>query len=309
MYELWPIAALNFASPVMLVGLLAAGIPVALHLLNRVRSPIVQFPTLRFLRITAQKTSRRRQVQNFLLLLLRMAVFAMIAMAVAGPLVHGGRPVVAYGMILLLLVGLGLLAITGTLLGNMFEQRGPRGSAPAGNSDENSAVSAARGKSTGPVRRPGFLLPMALLAAGLLAAAGAVFGLGTNTLFPGNAAHFDGSSTACVIILDNSQSMLARAGLTSRLTQSVTQVRSLISSVIRPAQVAVLLTNPGNLSVTNHLSANRVAVLGRLDKVAGTGRTLPMELLIPGTAFVVVTITRFDIWVHNFRIVSAHSNP
>ncbi len=276
------IAALSFASPVMLVGLLAAGIPVALHLLNRVRSPIVQFPTLRFLRITAQKTSRRRQVQNFLLLLLRMAVFAMIAMAVAGPLVHGGRPILAYGMVLLLLVGLGLLAVTGTLLGGMIENRQRAASAaPPTRPDGTPALQPSATPRTPPNgRTPGFILPIALLVAGLLAAATAVFGLGTDTLFPASAAHFDGSSTACVIILDNSQSMLAHAGLQSRLAQATAQVQSLISSVIRPAQVAVLLTNPGSSAVTDHLSANRVAVLGRLGKIQSTGRTLPMQLLI-----------------------------
>src|SRR5580704_2242762 len=103
------LAAISFSDPVMLAGLLAAGIPVALHLLNRIRSPIVPFPTLRFLRITAQKTSRRRQVQQYFLLLLRMAVFAMIAMAVAHPLIRGGSSTRAYGFILMLLAGVGLL--------------------------------------------------------------------------------------------------------------------------------------------------------------------------------------------------------
>ena len=279
MNVLWPTAALSFASPIMLVGLLAAGIPVVLHLLNRIRSPIVQFPTLRFLRITVQKTSRRRQVQNFLLLLLRMAVFAMIAMAVAGPLVHGGRPMLAYGMIVLLLVGLGLLAVTGTLLGSILESRPrEREKAPAQPTSGEPAAAMPGGR-----RSPagsGFILPAILLAAGLLAAGTAVFGLGTNSFFPASAARFSGGSTACVILLDNSQSMLARSGPQTRLAQAVQQVRTLIRSVIRPAQVAVVLTNPGNQPVSDHLSAKRVAVLGRLDKITSTGRTLPMQLLI-----------------------------
>ena len=57
--------ALTFSDPVLLIGLLAAGIPVLLHLLNRVRSPVVPFSTLRFLRITAQKTARKRRFSSF----------------------------------------------------------------------------------------------------------------------------------------------------------------------------------------------------------------------------------------------------
>src|SRR5277367_2797737 len=107
------LAAISFSDPLMLVGLLAAGLPVALHLLNRIRSPIIPFPTLRFLKITAQKTSRRRQVQQYLLLLLRMAVFAMIAMAVAHPLIRGGSASLAYSFIAMFLGGIALLVLAG----------------------------------------------------------------------------------------------------------------------------------------------------------------------------------------------------
>src|ERR1035437_5821983 len=106
------VGAISFSDPVMLAGLAAAGIPLVLHLLNRIRSPIVMFPTLRFLKITAQKTSRRLQIEQYLLLLVRMAVFAMIAMAISRPLIRGGSSPVAYLFIVMLLVGLALVVLS-----------------------------------------------------------------------------------------------------------------------------------------------------------------------------------------------------
>src|ERR1035437_10949682 len=117
------VGAISFSDPVMLAGLAAAGIPLVLPLLTRIRSPIVMFPTLRFLKITAQKTSRRRQVQQYLLLLIRMAVFAMIAMAISRPLIRGGSAPVAYLFIVMLLVGLALVVVLGVWGGAAMGER------------------------------------------------------------------------------------------------------------------------------------------------------------------------------------------
>ena len=80
------VAALPFLAPWLLVGALAAGIPVLLHLLSSVRAPEMLFPTLRFLKISMDKTARRRRLEHWLLLLLRSALLAMLAVAVAGGL-------------------------------------------------------------------------------------------------------------------------------------------------------------------------------------------------------------------------------
>ena len=268
-----PLAAMNFSDPVMLMGLLAAGIPVLLHLLNRVRSPIVRFPTLRFLRVTAHKTSRKRQVQQFILLLLRMAVFAMIAMAVAGPLVHGGSPFAAYGMLLLLLGGIAVLAVMTVLFSNALDQRKAAGA----------AATPTAGIKTSPVpaeRRPSLLWPVIFMLLGLVSAVTAILGLGTDSLFPNVGAHFNGQSTACVIILDNSQSMLVQDGTHTRLQTALDQTRDLLGQSLTPARMAVLLTNPGNNPVPDHLGSDRVAQIARLNAVKSTGRALPMRQLI-----------------------------
>jgi len=78
--------AFGFATPLLLLGLLAAGIPFVLHLLASVRAQDMMFPTLRFLRMSMEKTARRRRLQHWLLLILRAVLFALLALAVAEPI-------------------------------------------------------------------------------------------------------------------------------------------------------------------------------------------------------------------------------
>jgi hypothetical protein len=82
------ILGIFFATPWLLAGLLAAGIPIVLHLLSSVRAQEVPFPTLRFLRMSMEKTARRRKLEHWLLLLIRSLLLAVLAMAVAEPIVR-----------------------------------------------------------------------------------------------------------------------------------------------------------------------------------------------------------------------------
>jgi hypothetical protein len=272
---------LTFSDPVLLAGLLAAGIPVLLHMLNRVRSPIVPFSTLRFLRITAQKTSRKRQIQQFLLLLLRMAVFALIAMAIAGPLVHGGTPQLAYGMVVLMLAGLvGAAAAVAALVNQWERPHPPTAPVTASGSVPGSTAAAASGNVVR--RRPWAVL--GLLLAALAAFAASVAGLTSNKFFPSSAVHFNGANSAVVIILDNSQSMLAVEGGQTRLERAVRLTRQLILRTLHPARQAVLLTNPGSAPIPDALSANRINAVGRLENISSQGRALPMTLLVARAA-------------------------
>lgn len=77
---------MQFVTPLFLLFTLAAAIPLVLHLISNVRAEEAQFPTLRFLKMSMEKTARRRKVQNLLLLLLRMAVLALLAIALSEPL-------------------------------------------------------------------------------------------------------------------------------------------------------------------------------------------------------------------------------
>jgi len=64
---------------------LAAGIPVVLHMIHRQKVKDLPFPTLRFLRISVEKTRQRKRIHDLLLMLVRMAALLLIALALAKP--------------------------------------------------------------------------------------------------------------------------------------------------------------------------------------------------------------------------------
>jgi hypothetical protein len=78
---------IGFLHPWMLAGLLAAAVPILLHLLHRREPPTVVFPAVRYLIAATQQHQRRLRLQNWLLLLLRTALIVLIVLAAAGPTV------------------------------------------------------------------------------------------------------------------------------------------------------------------------------------------------------------------------------
>ena len=74
-----------FLSQWMLYGMAAVAVPIIIHLLQRRRVVQVPFSTLRFLKMIAARTSRRSHVENFLLLLLRCLIYALLVLAAARP--------------------------------------------------------------------------------------------------------------------------------------------------------------------------------------------------------------------------------
>lgn len=79
------IAEFVLSAPVVLLAALASAIPLVLHLLGRANAKTVEFPTMRFVRQAVLKTAYRRKIENLLLLLLRMGLFALLALALALP--------------------------------------------------------------------------------------------------------------------------------------------------------------------------------------------------------------------------------
>lgn len=77
---------MGFLSPLFLFGLLAAAIPIAIHLIRREKPPKLLFGTLRFLKSTSKKLILFQQIQQWLLLLLRAAVISLLVFAFARPL-------------------------------------------------------------------------------------------------------------------------------------------------------------------------------------------------------------------------------
>ncbi|MBE3134432.1 MAG: BatA and WFA domain-containing protein [Acidobacteria bacterium] len=66
-------------------GAAAAAIPVVIHMIHTAKAPDVPFPTLRFLKSAAEKTARRRKIENLFLMILRMLLFAFLAFALSQP--------------------------------------------------------------------------------------------------------------------------------------------------------------------------------------------------------------------------------
>ena len=77
---------MSFLTPFMLFGALAAGIPIAIHLFFRSRYRTVPWAAMKFLLTSVEQTSRRLKFQELLLLLLRVCVLLMLALAFARPI-------------------------------------------------------------------------------------------------------------------------------------------------------------------------------------------------------------------------------
>ncbi len=76
-------------------GLLALVVPIAIHLLTKQQTRIVRFPTLRFIRTTRLTALRRRSINDWLLLSVRILILSAAVTALASPLfVSAGRQAV-----------------------------------------------------------------------------------------------------------------------------------------------------------------------------------------------------------------------
>src|SRR5262245_53065411 len=78
-----------FLAPYMLLGGLAAAIPIALHFFYRSRYRNVPWAAMKFLLAAVEQTSRRLRFQELLLLLLRVALLILLALALARPIWRG----------------------------------------------------------------------------------------------------------------------------------------------------------------------------------------------------------------------------
>jgi len=80
---------LSFLNPFFLFGLVAAAIPILIHLLTRRKPSEVMFPSLEFLSEVNQNEIRRLRLKQWLLLALRTLAVVAIALAMARPALEG----------------------------------------------------------------------------------------------------------------------------------------------------------------------------------------------------------------------------
>jgi len=76
---------MGLVAPLALVGLAALAIPVLIHLIQREKTRVVQFPSLMFLRRIPYQSVRRRRIRDAALLMMRLTALALIIMAFARP--------------------------------------------------------------------------------------------------------------------------------------------------------------------------------------------------------------------------------
>ena len=81
---------MQFLNPAVLLGLIAAALPLAIHLLHRGRAQPQPFSDFAFLRQLQQNRMRRLQLRQWLVLLLRTLIIALIVCAFARPTAGGG---------------------------------------------------------------------------------------------------------------------------------------------------------------------------------------------------------------------------
>jgi len=79
---------LSFLVPAVLVGLLAIGIPVLVHLTRKQKAKVEPFPSLMFLERVPYQAESRRRIHHWLLLALRALAVVLIVLAFARPFVN-----------------------------------------------------------------------------------------------------------------------------------------------------------------------------------------------------------------------------
>ena len=76
---------MSFITPLFFVALAALAIPVLIHLIQREKKQILRFPSLMFVQRVPYKSTQRRRIHNWLLLLVRLGALALIVLAFARP--------------------------------------------------------------------------------------------------------------------------------------------------------------------------------------------------------------------------------
>src|SRR5262245_40309659 len=76
---------MSFLAPLFFAGLAAIAVPILVHLIQRERKEVIQFPSLMFLRKIPYQSVERRRIHNWLLLALRAAAMALLIAAFSRP--------------------------------------------------------------------------------------------------------------------------------------------------------------------------------------------------------------------------------
>ena len=112
-----------FLYPLFLLGLLAASLPVLIHLLNRRKLKRIRFPAVRFILLSQKRISRSYRLRHWILLALRTLAVVFLALLLANPIFQTGAGLFAGGGPVALVVLLdNSLSMTWSGDGNGFKQ-------------------------------------------------------------------------------------------------------------------------------------------------------------------------------------------
>jgi hypothetical protein len=79
---------MSFLAPLFLVASAAIGIPIFVHLIQRERKRVIQFPSLMFVQRIPYQSVRRRRIRHWALLVMRCAALLLIVAAFARPFLN-----------------------------------------------------------------------------------------------------------------------------------------------------------------------------------------------------------------------------
>jgi hypothetical protein len=86
-----------FLYPIFLFGLLAASLPILIHLLNRRKLQRLRFPAVRFILLSQKRISRSYRLRHWILLALRTMAVLLLALLLANPIFQTGAGLFAGG--------------------------------------------------------------------------------------------------------------------------------------------------------------------------------------------------------------------
>src|SRR5512143_3096725 len=86
---------MSFLAPLFFIGLGAIVVPILVHLIQRERRRVIEFPSLMFAQKIPYQSVRRRRIRHWPLLLMRALAIALIVGAFARPFLRQGAAAIA----------------------------------------------------------------------------------------------------------------------------------------------------------------------------------------------------------------------
>ncbi len=81
---------MTFLSAGLLGGLLLATVPIIIHILNRRRFLVIDWPPMKYLKLTLKKNRKRIRIEQMILLAMRTLAVILLILAVARPVISQG---------------------------------------------------------------------------------------------------------------------------------------------------------------------------------------------------------------------------